>query len=58
MLILMSFYIFPGKLGENVDNKNLFSSTYFRFDFRQIVDDFEDWLIKIVEALGNLFLKL
>ena len=58
MLISMFCYVFPGKIGENVDNKNLFSSTYFRSDFRQIRRSSKAGSSKIVEALANLFMKL
>ena len=54
----MFCYVFPGKIGENVDNKNLFSSTYFRSDFRQIRRSSKAGSSKIVEALANLFMKL
>ena len=38
--------------------KNLFRSTYFRSDFRQIFDDLDARNFKIVEAVVNLFLEL
>ena len=54
MFLIFSLEIFQ----ENIDTKNLFCSTYFRSDFRQIFGDFEAQFFKIVEAVLNLFMKL
>ena len=50
MFLIFSLEIFQ----ENIDTKNLFCSTYFRSDFRQIFGDFD---VQIFEVVENLFMK-
>ena len=58
MATLIFFMFFVKNWEDNIENKNLFCSTYFRSDFRQLWRFRKSDPLKFVEVVTNLFMKL